>query len=127
MSSGEDDTTVLIVDDEEDIADVYQVQLQDKYDVKAAYGGREALEIIDETVDVVLLDRRMPGLAGDDVLRELRERGFDCRVIIISAVSKENGASVPADDYYEKPLNRKRLYEAVESQLAACSGSCRQQ
>jgi len=123
MSADEDGTTVLVVDDEQDIADVYQLQLQNKYEAKAAYGGREALETIDETVDVVLLDRRMPGFSGDEVLQEIRERGFDCRVVIVSAVDKDGGVSIPADDYYEKPMNRESLYEAVESQLAASNGS----
>lgn len=123
MSSRENNTTVLIVDDDKDVADVYQLQLQNKYEVKAAYGGEEALETIDETVDVVLLDRRMPELTGDEVLQEIRERGFDCRVVIVSAVDKDEGVSVPADDYYEKPMDGDTLYEAVEPQLAACSES----
>jgi Response regulator containing CheY-like receiver domain and AraC-type DNA-binding domain len=80
-----------------------------------AYGGEEALEKIDETVDVVLLDRRMPGLTGDKVLQEIRERGFNCRVVMVSAVNKNEGDSLPADDYYEKPMNRDALYNAVDT------------
>lgn len=117
MNSSTDDTSVLIVDDEKDLVDVYQLQLQKKYDAQSAYGGEEALEMIDETVDVVLLDRRMPGLTGDEVLQEIRNRGFGCRVVIVSAVDKEDGINMPADDYYEKPMDRDMLYEAVESQL----------
>jgi len=117
MNTNKNDTTVLVVDDEQDVADVYQLQLQTKYDARAAYGGEEAFEIIDETVDVVLLDRRMPGLTGDEVLEEIRAQGFDCRVVIVSAVDKEQGVDIPADDYYEKPMDRTEIYEAVESQL----------
>lgn len=123
MSPCEGGTTVLIVDDEKDVADVYQLHLQKEYEAQAAYGGAEALEMIDETVDVVLLDRRMPDFTGDEVFREIRERGLDCRVVMVSAVHSDAELSVPADDYVEKPVAGDSLSEIVESQLAACSGS----
>lgn len=123
MSSRTNATTVLIVDDEKDVADVYRLQLQKTYDVKTAYGGEEALETIDETVNVVLLDRRMPDLTGDDVFQEIRKRGFDCRVVMISAVNRDAEADVPGDDYYMKPLGQESLHEAVGSQLATSSRS----
>jgi two-component system response regulator VicR len=123
MSSRKNNTTVLVVDDDKEVADLYQLQLQNRYDAKAVYGGEEALESIDETVDVVILDRRMPELSGDDVLQEIRNRGVGCRVVMVSAVYKESGESIPADGYYEKPLDRESLYEAVESQLDASNGS----
>lgn len=47
MSPETGDKTVLIVDDEPDVADVYQLQLQSEYEVMVAYGGEEALETID--------------------------------------------------------------------------------
>jgi CheY-like chemotaxis protein len=41
--------------------------------VRTAYGGHEALEELSDDVDVILLDRRMPGLSGDEVLEEVRD------------------------------------------------------
>ncbi|TKX52052.1 response regulator, partial [Halorubrum sp. SS7] len=58
---------VLVVEDEPDLADLYAAWLGDEYRVRTAYGGREALDQLDETddeVDAILLDRRMPGLSG---------------------------------------------------------------
>ncbi|MFB6164876.1 MAG: response regulator [Haloarculaceae archaeon] len=118
---GTDSTaTVLVVDDETEVADVYALKLGSEYDVRVAYGGDEALEVVDEGVDVVLLDRRMPDRSGDEVLREIRERGLDCRVIMITAV--DPGFDIIAmdfDDYLCKPIDSHDLLEAVSQQLTA--------
>ncbi|PSQ47878.1 DNA-binding protein [Halobacteriales archaeon SW_6_65_15] len=85
--------TVLIVDDEKPITDAYAQWLEDDYTVRTAYSGSEALEKLDESVDVVLLDRRMPDLSG-----EILELGFDA--------------------YLEKPVSEAtELHETVETLL----------
>ncbi|MDX1748088.1 MAG: response regulator, partial [Halobacteriales archaeon] len=66
MPDDEDRPVVLIVDDEPEIVDLYNRRLKGTYAVRTAYGGTEALEEADESVDIVLLDRRMPDLSGDD-------------------------------------------------------------
>ncbi|MDY7082664.1 MAG: response regulator, partial [Halobacteria archaeon] len=60
--------TIVVVDDEQAVADMYYEWLEGEYDVKKAYDGEEALEKIDQDTDLVLLDRRMPGMSGDEVL-----------------------------------------------------------
>jgi len=111
---------VLIVDDEEDIADIYTLQLQDRYDVRTVYGGQEAIETVDEDVDVVLLDRRMPGLSGNEVLDRIRADGYDCRVIMVTAIDPEfDIIEMPFDDYLCKPVDKETLVEAIEQQLTA--------
>ncbi|WP_226010719.1 response regulator [Halomicrobium salinisoli] len=117
---GESSATVLVVDDEREVADVYALRLGDEYETETAYGGEEALASIDEDVDVVLLDRRMPDLSGDDVLDEIRERGLDCRVIMITAVDPDfDIIDMPFDDYICKPIEKEDLVAAIEQQLAA--------
>lgn len=114
------DASVLVVDDEKEVADVYALRLRDEYDTATAYGGSEALEVIDESVDVVLLDRRMPDIAGDDVLEQIRERGLNCRVIMITAVDPGfDILNMPFDDYLCKPVDKADLKEAIDQQLAA--------
>jgi len=83
-----DEPRVLMVDDEKQVADAYALRLQDVADVTVAYGGEEALAIVAEgrPPDVVLLDRHMPGLSGDAVLDELRERDLTTRVIMVTAI-----------------------------------------
>jgi len=121
MSDHEPGTpTVLIVDDEEDIADMCTFQLQDRYDVRTVYGGQEAIETVDEDVDVVLLDRRMPGLSGNEVLGQIRADGYDCQVIMVTAIDPEfDIIEMPFDDYLCKPVDKETLVEAIEQQLTA--------
>jgi len=109
---------VLVVDDESDVADAYAAQLEGQYTVLTAYSGQEALETLDETVDVVLLDRRMPGISGDDVLERIRERGLDCRIAMVTAVDPDfDIIEMPFDDYITKPVSREDLFETIEHLL----------
>jgi CheY-like chemotaxis protein len=63
-----DEGTVLVVDDEPQLAELYSMQLAEEYEVRTATGGPEALDLVDEEVDVALLDRRMPRMSGDELL-----------------------------------------------------------
>ncbi|MDS0292930.1 bacterio-opsin activator domain-containing protein [Halogeometricum luteum] len=106
---------VLVVDDDEDLADTCEYWLRDDYDVRVAYGGEDALDQVDETVDVVLLDRRMPNLSGDDVLEALRDRGLDCHVAMMTAVEPDTDiVDMPFDDYLVKPVTKTDVREAVD-------------
>jgi len=112
--------TVLVVDDEQDIADIYTLQLEETYDVRTVYGGPAAVETVDESVDVVLLDRRMPELSGNEVLERIREAGYDCRVIMVTAIDPEfDIIEMPFDDYLCKPVDKETLESAIEQQLTA--------
>jgi len=118
VSSGSDRATVLLVDDEEEVADVYALRLQTAYDTRVAYGGEDALETIDVDVDVVLLDRRMPDLSGDEVLAKIREKGYDCRVIMLTAVDPGlDILEMGFDDYLCKPVEKEDLVSAIDQQL----------
>ncbi|WP_115865472.1 HalX domain-containing protein [Halorussus litoreus] len=111
-------STVLVVDDEQDVADLYTMWLQDEYRVLSAYEGENALDVLDDTVDVVLLDRRMPGQSGDDVLDEIRTRELDCRVVMVTAVKPDfDILEMGFDDYLVKPVARDDLLMTVEKML----------
>jgi DNA-binding response OmpR family regulator len=118
VAQSQDDPVVLVVDDEEDVADTYALRLHDGYQTRVAYGGEEALEKIDDTVDAVLLDRRMPKIHGDDVLAEIRERDHDCVVIMATAVDPDlNILEMDFDDYLCKPIFRDTLVGTIEQHL----------
>ena len=112
---------VLVVEDEPDLADLYAAWLSDHYQVHTAYGGQEALETLDELddeVDAILLDRRMPGLSGDDVLDAVRGRDIDCRVAMVTAVEPDfDIIAMGFDDYLVKPVRSDTLRETVEGLL----------
>ncbi|NUE02945.1 HalX domain-containing protein [Halorubraceae archaeon YAN] len=114
----EEPPVVLIVEDEPDLADLYAAWLQTDYQVRTAYGGREALDEIDSELDIVLLDRRMPGLSGDEVLVALRERGIDCRVAMVTAVEPDfDIIAMGFDDYLIKPVTKDALKKTVSNLL----------
>ncbi|WP_049987139.1 response regulator transcription factor [Halobellus rufus] len=108
----------LVVDDEQEVADAYALRLRGYCEIQTAYGGAEALSIIDDSpIDIVLLDRHMPGMSGDDVLSELDERGFYGRVVMVTAV--DPGVEVldmPFDDYLCKPVEREDVRAVVDQQ-----------
>jgi len=109
---------VLVVEDEPDLADLYAAWLGDEYRVRTAYGGHEALENLDEEVDAILLDRRMPGLSGDEVLVAVRDRGIDCRVAMVTAVEPDfDILEMGFDDYLVKPVTKETLKETVDGLL----------
>lgn len=106
---------VLVVDDEPDLAELYSVWLDREYDVRTATSGAEALEEIDDGVDIVLLDRRMPELSGDEVLATIRDRDIDCRVAMVTAVTPEfDVIEMGFDDYLLKPVDREEVLATVE-------------
>lgn len=118
MANNTEHATVLIVEDEQPLADLYAQFLTATYTVQTAYDGEEALDIIDETVDVVLLDRRMPGLSGEEVLEAIHEQGYDCRVAMVTAVTPEvDIIDMGFDDYLKKPVRKAEIEETVERLL----------
>ena len=113
------EATVLVVEDEPDLRETYIAALEREYDVRAASDGDEAVEAVDDAVDVVFLDRRMPGISGDEVLSELRDRGVDCRVVMVTAVEPDTDVlQMEFDEYLVKPVESDDLRSAVERMLA---------
>lgn len=118
-SGGGEEATVLVVDDERDLADLYGAWLSETYDVRTANGGEEALDVVDEEVDVMLLDRRMPDMSGDEVLAELRTVEASPRVAMLTAVEPETDiVDMAFDDYVTKPVDRSDLFGLIEVLLA---------
>lgn len=112
---GPSQPSVLVVDDDESIADLYSEMLETDYEVTTAYGGEDALKLIDDRHDVVLLDRRMPGKDGSNVLAELRARGYECRVAMVTAVEPDlEIIEMPFDDYLVKPASKGEIRAIVE-------------
>jgi DNA-binding response OmpR family regulator len=111
--------TVLIVDDDREVVRTYRRYLEDAYAIRKAYDGEEALDALDDDVDVVLLDRLMPGFSGGEVLDRIRNRGYDIRVAMVTAVDPDfDIVDMGFDDYVTKPTTRSELRETVEELLA---------
>lgn len=117
---GETETpTVLIVDDDPRLAKMHGDWLDSAgYEVKRAHDGREALRALSEDVAVVLLDRRMPGLSGDEVLSRIEGLDQECAVVMLTAVEPDfDVVDMGFDDYVVKPGFKDELVDVVEDVL----------
>ncbi|WP_232685795.1 response regulator [Halobacterium zhouii] len=111
--------TVLVVEDERELADLFTTWLASAYDVRTAYDVAGALDRLDDDVDVVLLDRRLPEGTGDEVLESIREEDYDCRVAMVTAVDPDfDVLELGFDAYVVKPVEREELEDLVERLLA---------
>lgn len=119
--------TVLMVDDEEAFAGSAALWLDGDYEVRVATDGEEAIEQYVSDVDAVLLDRRMPGRSGDEVLDRLDDTPGDAGIAIVSAVAPDHDViEMPLDSYLRKPVARDDIQETTEklvrrANFASCS------
>lgn len=115
--------TILIVEDEPDMATGLRDNLEfEGYDVRIARDGEEALESASQVVpDLILLDLMLPKRNGLDVCRELRRRGLNVPIIMLTArgheADKVVGLEIGADDYVTKPFSVRELIARVHVQL----------
>lgn len=112
---------LLIVEDEKELCDTLAKSLYGAgYEVDACYDGYEALDYtLSEKYDLIVLDLNLPGMDGMEVLRELRQRDEETKVLILSARSqiadKVDGLDAGANDYMEKPFHLQELEARVRS------------
>lgn len=120
--------TVLIVEDERGLADLYTAYLDNEYAVRTAYTGEEALELLDDTIDIALLDRRLDKWSGDQILSVIQERDIDCQVAMVTAIIADfEIVDLPIDEYLTKPVSREGLLETVEELLLRADADIDQQ
>jgi len=115
---------ILVVDDEETIRKSLRMILEyEGYQFLEAEDGEKAMEIIDETVglNLVLLDVKLPGMSGLEVLAELEKRPYTPEVIMISGHGTVQTAveatKLGAFDFLEKPLHRERVLLCIRNAL----------
>ena len=118
--SDQDEKTVLIVDDEEMVAESYELYLQDDYNtIVELSGGGALMELDQREIDLVLVDRRMPGMSGDVVIEHIDKWEMDFQVIMVTAVDPDiDIVDMPVDGYLTKPVSEDELVEAVERAIA---------
>jgi len=119
---GASTTTVLVVDDEQNMVDLVAGYLaREGYRVLTAADGPAALDLaLTANPDVVVLDVMLPGIDGVEVCRRLRAFS-DAYVLMVTArteeVDKIVGLAVGADDYVTKPFSPRELVARVKAML----------
>lgn len=123
---------VLIVDDEENIREMTRLALEAAgYEVGEAASGLEAFAIIgsDESWDAVLLDQKMPGMVGTDVLRRLKVMLPAAKIIMMTAYASVELAieamKLGATDFVRKPMTPEILRNALTAALAKSAAQAR--
>lgn len=112
---------LLIVEDEKNLCDTIAKNLYGAgYEVDTLYDGNDALDcILSEDYDLIVLDLNLPGTDGMDILKELRKKNEETKVIILSAKSqiadKVAGLDAGANDYLEKPFHLQELEARIRS------------
>lgn len=116
---------ILVVDDEENIRKSLKMILEyEGYNFLEAADGEEAIDIIEETIglDLVLLDIKLPGRDGLDVLAELKKKPYSPEIIMISGhgtvQSAVEATKLGAFDFLEKPLHRERVLISIRNALS---------
>ena len=114
---------ILIVEDEEDVARGLEIHLvKEGYRVVKADRGDLAVNVaIKENPQLIVLDVMLPGLSGLDVCRELRRKGLEMPIIMLTARAEEIdrvlGLEIGADDYVTKPFSVRELLARIRVRL----------
>ena len=114
--------TILIVDDEKEIADLIEVYLKnDGYIVHKFYNGIDALECIkSKKIDLAILDVILPDIDGFHICQRIREQYFYPIIMLTAKIEdtdKIMGLTIGADDYITKPFNPLEVVARVKTQL----------
>ena len=112
---------IMVVDDDADIREVIEVLLSSEgYEIIMASNGKEALELINEDIDLIILDIMMPEMNGYQVCIHLREK-TNAPILFLTAKGQDSdktlGFSSGGDDYLTKPFSYNELNGRVKALL----------
>lgn len=113
-------TRVLVVDDEKDFVEMFSLRLEEGGEkVTRSYSGQECLEILEKnSIDVVILDIKMPGMDGIETLKEIKKRFPLVEVIMLTGhgtiETAVEGMKLGAADYLLKPADFDELATKLE-------------
>ena len=114
---------IIIVEDEEDLLDLLEYNLsKEGFDVVGFLNTKTVETLLEEEdIDLIIMDRNLPGVEGSEYIQDLRNKGIQTPVIYLSAKDKdseiEEGFLRGGDDYMTKPFNMKELVLRIKSIL----------
>ena len=123
---------ILVIDDEPVVRLAYAMSLATDYETRTASSGSEAFSLLQRSpADVVLLDLRMPGMHGLDVLKAIKQRWPECEVVIVtgypSVESAKEAVRLGASDYLSKPVGPDEVIGAARNALLHKQWTLREQ
>lgn len=114
---------IVIVEDEEDILELLEYNLQKEgFETIGYLNTNNVSQLLEEEkIDLLLMDRNLPGVEGSEFVAELRKKGVQTPVIYLSAKNKESdieeGFDRGADDYITKPFSPKEVSMRIKAVL----------
>lgn len=113
--------SILIIEDEKKISGIVRAYLErEGYRVKLAETGEQALSLLKDSFDLIILDLILPDMPGEDICGIIRESS-DLPIIMLTAKSSEEdrikGLGIGADDYVVKPFSPRELVARVKAHL----------
>lgn len=116
--------TILIAEDNDDLAALYQRYLIDMYRIRSAQTGREAIRNATPAVDLIILDYKLPDMLGTEVRDQLRANGSTTPVVLMSGTDPE---LIPDRDdpagWLTKPFYKETLQRTVQEVLSTAEES----
>ena len=112
---------ILLVEDDEDIADLLDLHLSDEgHEVDCVGDGDEALDrALDRAYDLIILDIMLPGRDGFDICRRIRQEKRQLPILMVTAkteeIDKVLGLELGADDYITKPFSIREVMARVKA------------
>lgn len=106
---------VLIVEDEPELADIFSIWLSEDFAVETVTRGEAALEQLDPILDVVVLDWRIPGVSGEEILGELRTAELEASVAVITGADPDVIDDDGVDVILRKPIRSQELVGAIQN------------
>ncbi|MBP1618594.1 MAG: DNA-binding response regulator [Bacteroidetes bacterium] len=128
METSEKKQRILIVDDEEDIREILHFNLENEgYEIDQAESAEEALNVLNESHNLILLDVMMGGMSGFKLAQLLRKSGNNVPIVFLTAKNTENdllsGFSIGGDDYISKPFSVKEVIARIKTILKRAGSS----
>lgn len=113
---------ILIVEDDQHISEILEINLSNEgFEVVCAFSAEEAIEKLDDSFQLILLDIMMGGMSGYKMAGKLRSGGNHIPIIFLTAKDTENdmltGFSVGGDDYISKPFSIKEVVARIQALL----------
>lgn len=118
-----DDSTlsVLVVEDDMQLADLFVEQIPDMFTTRIANSVSEAIERLDPSLDVLVLDRGLDQ-PGRTVLDHVQSNDIDCQVIIVSGYAESTAENIDFDAYLHKPVTGTELVKTLKLLTGSESG-----
>lgn len=119
--------TILIIEDEEDLLELLEYHLQKEgYETLGFLSTKNVEKCLqEEPIDLLIVDRNLPGVEGSEFVEALRKKGFSQAVIFVTAKDSdaniEEGFMRGCDDYVTKPYNMKELLLRIKAILSRTS------